>query len=426
VNTKDEKEIWDECLKELELSSATMLAQSASDPFRRTYLWDGNVYKLAILDLSTTGYLRNNDLFKEHKILSHCSGIRGIPLPINYIRKRNFECLVTEKLPGNPLGSVKTSWFHVFLVFVKLIRIVVNLSLRGVSHNDLVPRNVLVTDSGKVSLIDFDQSTRCNNVLALIRQFFWIRTGQGEIKASMITFIKEYLKTRLSEKSIRRYRKLKSKIWQKKINRLPYIPESADSKVKTLLDAWKIAQKSDASSPDMSIAYYSLNFEGYHFPGERPWEKRWKTLRDITDYSEKRILELGCNMALLSAFLLKERHAKKALAIDSDDSILEAAKCFASVLGVSPIFQKYDFDSPDNWEMKISDFSPDIVFALNVLNWVNDKERFLNFLSGFDELIYEGHDSLDAEIERLKSVGFSKIDMITQSERSRYVLHCTK
>jgi 2-polyprenyl-3-methyl-5-hydroxy-6-metoxy-1,4-benzoquinol methylase len=242
----------------------------------------------------------------------------------------------------------------------------------------------------------------------------------------MVTLFKEYLKTRLSKKTLRRYRNIIGSIRQKKIHRLPYLPESADTKVKTLLNAWNIAQISNASSPDRNIAYYSLYFEGYHFPGERPWEERWKTLRDITDYSGKRILELGCNMALLSAFLLKERNAKEALAIDVDGGILEAAKCFATTLGVSIKYQKQDFDSPVNWEMKIADFCPDIVFALNVLNWVNDKERFLKFLSGFSELIFEGHDSLDIEIGRLQSVGFSNIDIIGQSERDRHVLHCSK
>jgi 2-polyprenyl-3-methyl-5-hydroxy-6-metoxy-1,4-benzoquinol methylase len=242
----------------------------------------------------------------------------------------------------------------------------------------------------------------------------------------MVTLFKEYIKTRLSKKTIRRYRKLIGIVRQKKIGRLPYLPENADVEVKTLLNAWMIARLSSASSPDRNIAYYSLYFDGYHFPGERPWEERWKTLRDITDYSGKRILELGCNMALLSAFLLKERNAKEALAIDVNEDILEAAKCFATALGVSPKYQKQDFDSPGNWEMKVAAFCPDIVFALNVLNWVKDKKRFLEFLSGFSELIFEGHDSLDVEIGRLQSVGFSKIDIIGKSERDRHVLHCTK
>lgn len=426
MNTKNRKEMWDECLTALQLSSATLVAKSALDPFRRTYSWGGNIYKLVFLDINTSGYLRNNDLCGEHKILCHCSGIRGIPLPIKYIRMKAFECLVMEAFPGKPFGSVHTSWLRVFLVFVKLARILVKLSWRGVSHNDLIPRNVLVTDKGEVSLIDFDQSTKCNQIQAIFRQFFWIRAGQGRIKASMVTLFKEYLKMRLSKKTIKRYRKLIGRIRQKKIHRLPYLPESADAKVKTLLNAWMIAQLSNASSPDRNVAYYSLYFEGYHFPGERPWEERWKTLRDITDYSGKRILELGCNMALLSAFLLKEGDAKKALAVDADGGILEAARCFATALGVSPIYHKQNFDSPDNWEVKIADFCPDIVFALNVLNWVNNKERFLKFLSGFSELIFEGHDSLDVEIGRLHSVGFSKIDLITQSERDRCVLHCTK
>jgi hypothetical protein len=36
------------------------------------------------------------------------------------------------------------------------------------------------------------------------------------------------------------------------------------------------------------------------------------------------------------------------------------------------------------------------VFALNLLNWVEDKTRLLAVLGRFEELIFEGHDSTRA------------------------------
>ena len=71
-------------------------------------------------------------------------------------------------------------------------------------------------------------------------------------------------------------------------------------------------------------------------------------------------------------------------------------------------------------------FRPDVVFALSVLNWLDDKQRFVNFLSRFDEVIYEGHDPEEVEIERFRRVGFEQIVVRTSRDRHRAVLHCKK
>ena len=80
-----------------------------------------------------------------------------------------------------------------------------------------------------------------------------------------------------------------------------------------------------ASSPGRALAYYELDFGGLRLPGERPWAVRWRVLRQITALRGRRVLELGCNLGLLSIFLLKEAGAAAALAVDRDPLILEAA-----------------------------------------------------------------------------------------------------
>jgi hypothetical protein len=66
------------------------------------------------------------------------------------------------------------------------------------------------------------------------------------------------------------------------------------------------------------------------------------------------------------------------------------------------------------------------VFALSVLNWVQDKQRLLDFLGRFEEVIFEGHDSFDVESRQLGSVGFKQIDIVGVSERGRKIIHCRK
>jgi len=137
-------------------------------------------------------------------------------------------------------------------------------------------------------------------------------------------------------------------------------------------------------------------------------------------------LELGCNMALLSTFLLRYEKAKAALAVDVSGKILEAAEQIGLAFGVKPSLKLQDFDAPKDWETELADFNPDIVVALNVLNWVQDKKRFLNFLGQFHEVIFEGHDSFEVESEKLSDVGFKRINIIGTTERNRQVLHCRK
>ena len=146
----------------------------------------------------------------------------------------------------------------------------------------------------------------------------------------------------------------------------------------------------------------------------------------MTDYEGKTILELGCNMGLLSIYLLKEAGAANSIGVDHDKKILESAKLISEVFEVNPVFRQINFDSAKDWESELSSYKIDVVFALNVLNWVNDKERFLRFLSNFPEVIFEGHDTTEVERKRFEQVGFNTIEEIGYSERERIILKCRK
>jgi trans-aconitate methyltransferase len=142
----------------------------------------------------------------------------------------------------------------------------------------------------------------------------------------------------------------------------------------------------------------------------------------VTTYANRRVLELGCNMALLSTFLLKEAEASAALAVDRDPAILAAAAKVALAFGVQPQFLRVDFDRDDGWEDQLAAFRPDVVVALSVLHWVQDQGRLLAFLGRFDEVVFEGHDSSRIERARLREAGFTEIDLVDTSERGRPIL----
>ena len=129
---------------------------------------------------------------------------------------------------------------------------------------------------------------------------------------------------------------------------------------------------------------------------------------------------------MLSIHLLKEAGAAKCIGVDHDKKILESAKLISEVFEVNPVFKQINFDSAKDWESDLSSYEIDIVFALNVLNWVNDKDRLLKFLSNFPEIIFEGHDTTEVERKRFEQIGFNTIEEIGYSERERIILRCRK
>ena len=106
----------------------------------------------------------------------------------------------------------------------------------------------------------------------------------------------------------------------------------------------------------------------------------------------------------------------------SDSDIISAASLVAEAFDVTPEFRVVDLDSPDDWEEDLLAFDADMVFALNVLYWVKNKDRLLQFLGQYSEVVFEGHDNTANEIEQLLEVGFTEVRMLAVSERGRAVI----
>ena len=418
--------LWSECIHVLGLQSATILSQSTYDFARRTYFYENRVYKILLLKWDLTKSQRQHTLAGEFAFVKHCKGIAGIPKVLKYQKVGDFEAAVFSFFPGRPLAQVCPGLFRMCAILVRLSLIIYKISMRGISHNDIVLENVLVSDDGKISLIDFDQATQVPIHQAFLRNFLGLGGAVPPVCGSLITIFKRQIEKHLPPHAVQSLKRVNDFVWPPPVKRLPKLPNNASPKLKTLMEAWRLAQLSDANSPGQNLSYYSLQFDGYHFPGERPWEERWQALKGITDYRGKRILEIGCNLSLLSCFLLKKAGAGAALAVDSDPAILSAARKVAYAFDVSPVYIQMNFDYPNEWETDLIKFQPDIVFALNVLNWVEDRKRLMSFLGKFCEVIFEGHESLAVETSRFQKAGFDKINLVAISERSRPILYCQK
>jgi predicted Ser/Thr protein kinase/predicted RNA methylase len=428
---QDRSSAWDDVVNKLGIRKADLIKESKIDGGRRTYLFEGRVYKIVQLYLEETRQKRLLSLEGEQKILEKLSGIMGVPQNPVYKSGDCFECLIYDYIEGQPLSEIKASFYRKLSLLKKIAAITAKFSSKGIAHNDIILSNILVDASDCVSIVDFDQATEISAYIAWIVNFtgagMGMRKSFGTVSSIIVELAKPHIKENVPDPVIEILRKVMRSFNRFKQNkRMPSINQKADSKLHRLEEAWTLSKKSDANSPGMPICYYELWEGGYCFPGERPWSERWKTISSATDYKNKRVLELGCNLSLLSCFLLKEAGAKKALCVDGDTRILAAAQFVADAYGVAPLYKRVRFDDSEDWESELVRYRPDVVFALSVLNWISDKQRFLRFLSRFKEVVYEGHEAKEIEEKRLVESGFSSVKLLSVSERGRFVFLCQK
>jgi hypothetical protein len=391
------------------------------DPARAFGTADDRFYK--IVARQAPGQERRQDARGEFDLLRRCRGLAGVPEALELIEDAHHQILVLQRVPGRPLSGFELGWLRFAGVMLRLIRLIWAIARRGVRHNDLRPENVMVAADGRIHLVDFDQASTGGLIECLLAGL-GVPVGGVPVCNGLLAPLRERIQARLSPRVLRALCGIRSR--RKQAGAFPPLPTGAGGTVRALHEAWRIAAEANASSPARAIAYYELEFDGLRLPGERPWAPRWRVLRHVTTYTNRRVLELGCNMALLSTFALREAGAQTALAVDCDPAILAAAAKVALAFEVQPQFRQVDFDRDAGWEDELEAFRPDIVAALSVLHWVQDKARFLAFLGRFDEVIFEGHDSSRIERSRLRQAGFTEIDLIDTSERGRAILRARK
>ena len=385
---------------------------------------DGERFVKTALPGSRPGRLQ--DLSGEFEILMRCRGIPDVPAVFDLVDDGTGHALVMERLPHPSLDCVAVTWSRLLAILLRLSQIVWKLARRGVSHDDLRPENILISERGEVFLVDFDQATTGFFGRCLARSLLGLRAGGPPVQNTILAPVRERVQASLPPRLIRALKEKRLGTTAGAASEMPALPSDAGPRLRVLHRAWKLASSSDASAPGQAIAYYALDVDGVRLPGERPWAERWRLLGGIADCAGRRVLELGCNMALLSVHLLRDSGAAAALAVDRDPAILTAAAGIAEAFQVRPELRRVDLDGDADWETALAAFAPDVVFCLSVLNWVGDKGRLLAFLGRFEELVYEGHDSARVEARRLRGAGFGSVRLVATSERGRPILHCRK
>jgi len=423
INCSELESEWTLILEKAGLRDKELIHKSGIDNGRRVYTDKKYIYKIVSHNLETTSNTRVNTLNDEYNILRKIYKCRGIPKVIRIHNEKIYSLLVLSKIEAERFDARENTPVGITGMLLKLIPVLASISIRGVSHNDIRECNILINKENRIYLIDFDQAVTSSVSAALYNNFFNI--NQKSInKGSIMTLLKELLKKNIPERIVRKVKR--TLFGHDSYHTIPELPEGSSEKLHKIKKAWTIAQKSKASSPSVPFAYYGITVDDIHFPGERTWKDRWEILRTITDYQGKKVLELGCNMGLLSNYLMLFEGAQTCFATDIDYEILEAAKLISDAFNTDITFMRNDFDDKNKWEDELINYKPDIVFALNVIHWLKDKERFVRFLGNFNCVIIEGHNDLETEVERMKLAGFNTHKLICYTERKRPIILFTK
>jgi SAM-dependent methyltransferase len=400
---------WEFVLSSFSIYPSGRFHKSVYDPTIRTYLEGDSAHKITLKTDLPDLYPKLSPGAFEAALLRHCEGIRGVPT-VRDFRETTTACVLSmDRLEGTALQDVlgDLTIIEASRIIVRLLRTTVGISWRGIAHNDIVPRNIMVSQAGRPYLVDFDQAQHTSRTDALLRNILGIRTSDALVYGSWLL-----VAARLAFQFLP----------QPKAASMPTLAPDASLMQRKLFSAWRIAQRASTKARGEPVTDYSLLVGGMKLPGKRPWEQRWDLLRNAADFTGVRALDLGCNMGLLCIWLLKEGKASSALGVDSNPLILASAKQVADAFSVGASFEKVDLDAAYPWERRFEPTDFDVIFALGVADLVQDRQRLMDFLARFPLVVFEGDDQDAVAIERFSEAGFPNHRVLGTSDEGRSVL----
>lgn len=399
---------WRQALCSLAIGSPDAVYKSIYDPTVRIYLDRHAAHKIKLKTGLPDLYPRLAPGACEADILGRCAGIAGLPSLHGFRETPSVQMLSMSRLEGRTLqdaiGEVSTG--QAVRIIVRLLQTTLAVSWRGIAHNDIGPRNVILDRSAKPHLIDFNQAHHAGRVSALFRNILGTTRVAPPVYGSWLL-----IAGRLVYKFV----------FPRKAANMPRLPSGASPLQHRLVNAWAFARRVAAKVGGDYVVNYSLAAEGLDLPGKWPWHRRWTMLRKAADFTGLRTLELGCNMGLLSTWLLKEGQAASAVGVDRNPLILQSAKRVADAFAIDTSFEMIDLDAAYPWETRFEPRDFDVVFALDVFDGPCDKPRLMRFLGAFPLVVFEGREPDPVVIERFAAAGLSHHRILGTSDSGRTV-----
>lgn len=400
---------WTEVLASLSIYPRARFHRSVYDPTIRTYLHSDSAHKVSLKTGLPELHPRLSPGTSEADLLRHCNGIAGVPSVRGFRETACASVLSMNRVHGRTLQEVigRLTVVEAVGVAARLLWTTLAVSWRGVAHNDIVPRNIIVSNDGRPYLVDFDQAHHAGRVDALLRNVLGRRTDRRPLYGSWLRVV-----ARLALHLLPRRRAVD----------MPALAADASPRQRKLLDAWTSARRAAVKAGRGTAVDHALVVDGMRLPGKRSWRRHWEVLRNATDFTGLRVLDLGCTMGLLPTWLLKEAGARSALGVDADPLMLASARQVAEAFSADACFEKIDLDADYPWESRFGPADFDVVFVLGTLDRVRDRRRLMRFLGRFPMVVFEGRGQDEAAIRRFAAAGFHVHRVLAAADRGRTVL----
>ncbi len=188
----------------------------------------------------------------------------------------------------------------------------------GVFHGDLKPDNIIF-DGEVCHLIDYDQSVRSSELKSMSNKQF-------------LEYVVTHSLEKYGEDRLERY----ENFFDKEEMQFLLRNDSFNMAKTTLFQHQMTTQEIDG-------IYHNLFTDSIHIKGARDFTIRKKLLDDIPFSVGEKVLDVGCNMGLLSHYLF-DRECN-VTGIDLDSSIVKIAQMVSNITGKQIVFENKDIDN---------------------------------------------------------------------------------
>ena len=302
------------------------------------------------------------------------------------------------------------------------------ISIKGIKYKQFRGRHIIKNKNNEIKFIDFGQAEISNSINSFLYNFklFSIHNKKVQLGKLLYFFYFNYIK---KKKGISLLSNAKKRFLMNK-NRLPYaLPDAlkqnpGDQLAPENLKLMELKlNQATQFDENIYLDILDIKFDKYGLSGNKDWGFIWNKVSNITSFKNKIIMEIFCCQAAFSSFAILQG-AKKSIAADPSEILIEASKSLAKALDIKGI----TFFKSDKLEYlkKISyQYSPDMLFACSYRLDNYSTNELMDLFLNFKEVFWDtNRDNID--IKKLNAIGFNTIKNIVNNDFQRTLVYLSR
>jgi len=312
-------------------------------------------------------FKRKNDILNEISVIEELNKKKCVSCPqleeIGKIKFKDckndfFELFDTKSMdvPDDHLihyyKSVYIENNNSFIIGDLILALIEQKSI-GIFHNDIKPENIIIDDNKNLFLVDYDQSFRIDKGIQDLGVLDYVR---WTVKQDFINY------------------KVSKKGW---IRHFPYLRYNSHIKSLFKNQSFNLLNtsyyKNQQTTNTKNGAYHTINHKDVFVDGVRELRDRQLILDKINFKKNERVLDIGCNVGLLSHYLFKR--GCNVSGYEMDSPIVNAAMIISNIFGFKIDFKTFDLDHDE-----ITD-DYDTIFLFSVIHHTKNMENNCNSIS---------------------------------------------